>query len=84
MDTDKAGSGGELGGEAVYDADGFDAHADYLAHQENDVVGVVFTVGVGFAFDLNVSGGMPVRVRDSLMRIESLFSLSFILVTRSE
>ena len=37
---------------ALCDADGFDADADYLAHQENDVVGVVFTIGVGFAFDL--------------------------------
>ena len=51
MDTDKAGSGGELVREAVYYADGLEARADYLANQENDVVGVVFTVGVGFAFD---------------------------------
>jgi hypothetical protein len=45
----------EKPGEALDDADGFDADADYLANEENDVVGVAFTIGVGVAFDLERS-----------------------------
>ena len=47
-----ANSGGEVSGEVLDDADGFDADADDLTDEQNDVVGVVFTVGVGFSFDL--------------------------------
>ena len=34
------------------DADGFDADADDLTHEADDIAGVVFAVGVAFAFHL--------------------------------
>jgi hypothetical protein len=42
----------EKEGKALHDAGGFDGDADYLANQENEIVGIVFTVRVGVAFDL--------------------------------
>ena len=50
--NNKKGSDGKFLGEAVDDAGGFDAYAGDLAYQADDVAGVVFTVGVGVAFDL--------------------------------
>ena len=38
-----------FGGEVFYDADGFDVYLDIQADEADDVFGVVFAVGVGFA-----------------------------------
>ena len=49
-------------GEARHDAGGFDADANYLAQQENYIVGVVFTVGVG---NFGEFSGICVHLRSS-------------------
>jgi hypothetical protein len=43
---------GEKGWQSLHDYGCYDADADYLAYQTDDVGGVVFAVGVGVAFYL--------------------------------